>query len=359
MLEVEPSDLDSIDRDFIEILRGEFAFAGDGDSEASLMISVADKGGRASVWDFDAIAQDTAKWKSQFLLAATALGVDPTPISKYRFLVIPDYSFGASSRQYKDRAYVLLYSGCMNFASYVIELNIICCELLLKAPDDQLTQTILEWVVSPARGLAQKYLSVPFGLPLLRAYMTEQMSLQEFFDVSSAELFIVFHEIAHIELGHLGAGFGELGALNAMPTPAEEYEADQFAINCLKRGRDGALFGALTFLSLLAEFDSDEEPSRNGPVTFNQRFLAIREKLDDEHRKTVHYACFIDTFSSSVDSDSRILTRQLLWACEQLARELNIPVQPDATPSRSSRRRPIRSPSRSTISRGMSRTGSS
>jgi hypothetical protein len=322
------SELDTLDIELLALLHREFMFTGEPGYETQLMNDAFSKRDARTLWE--AAEAETVWFKRALLSYAELLGVDPAPIHRHPVLVVPDFRFGASCRAYKGRSYVLLNSGCMHLLSFIVELDVLGLALLHRAPRDTLTMQLFTWLMDSGSALAKCFLQKPFSLPLMRPYMDDEMNFLETVCLASSELFVFLHEVGHIELGHLGSGFGEVQVGAERPSGDEEFEADRFAVELLVQRDRKAAIGASHFLwwfSLLDNYRYQVDPQT---VPMRDRLVALAQVLgDDLELPSLDHPQHEVSAGPPIGSADK-LRRAFRWACEAVANELGITIPDEA-----------------------------
>jgi len=332
--DLTPAALDETDLALVATLQNEFVFTGSRDESNLMTHAMRDK-----LSLHEGIADLTGQMRWRLKTDALILGLNPELLGSHHLLVLPDYRFGASSRVHEGRHYILFNAGCMNLFSYLAEISVLFGSLS-KSPDTPARRELAAWLMSDASDLALAYLHQPFGLPHLRRYIDDEMGAQEISILATVELFVYFHEAGHIELGHLGSGFGESEQEGTLPDGAEEFAADRFAMDKMLSNNPGGPMGAYILEELfLLELYGYSPPA--GSVSYRDRLSALMRAFPDNF---LHHE-LPDPIPDTVmpwerpGFDVRKTERQLIWTCEQVALLLGMEVaEPKDAPGSAYRR---------------------
>lgn len=315
--------LDETDFGLIEIMQKEFVFTGAANHESALMAHAL----RGKLSLRDGIAHLTGQMRQRLRVDALILGLSPELLGSHHLLVLPDYRFGASSRVHQGRHYILFNAGCMNLLSYLSEIRILFSRL------SQSTATLAgrelaAWLMEDAHDLALAYLQRPFKLPHLRQYFDDDMTGEESAVLATVELFVYFHEAGHIELGHLGSGFGQSEQERSLPDGAEEFAADRFAMEKILGCNPGGPIGAYLLEELFAlEMHGYCQPP--GAVSYRDRLAALMQSYPENFLQPQLPAPAPRSIMpwEQPGFDVHKARRQLYWTCDQAAKLLGIEVQ--------------------------------
>jgi hypothetical protein len=324
-----PAALDETDLALITALQNEFVFTGAGSDESDLMSNAL----RGKLSLHEGIAELTGQMRSRLRIDAIILGLSPELLGSHHVLVLPDYRFGASSRVYEGRHYILFNAGCMNLFSYLAEISILFGRLM-QAPGSVASRELETWLMADAHELALAYLHRPFALPLLRRYFDDDMTMAESSLLATVELFVYFHEAGHIELGHLGSGFGESEQERSLPDGAEEFAADRFALEKVLTSSPGQPIGAY-ILEELFVLELHGYRSQEGTVSYRDRLAALIQAFPDNflHRELPDPVSGATMPWERPGFDVRKARRKLYWTCDQVALLLGIDVQEEKEPA--------------------------
>jgi hypothetical protein len=131
--------------------------------------------------------------------------------------------------------------------------------------------------------LVARYLVAPFTLPAVETLLPDAHRAVLAVTLSTAELFAVLHEIAHIRLGHIDAAHSH--EMMASVTNAElaqlEHEADRAACSYLSANEQVFVHGVVTMLSQLDLCETVLGPLARTHPTARQRMLALRTYFDE------------------------------------------------------------------------------
>jgi hypothetical protein len=333
-----PATLDETDLELIAILQNEFVFTGAATYESELMSHAL----RAEPSLRNAIETLTGQMRSHLKFDALILGLSPEVLGNHHVLVLPDYRFGASSRVHGERHYILFNAGCMHLFSYLAEISILFGRVT-KLPATLAGKELEAWLMDDALALALAFLQRPFALPHLRRYFDDDMNLAEASVLASVELFVYFHEAGHIELGHLGSGFGDSEQGRTLPDGAEEFAADRFAMAKIlsapiHSSRPGHPVGAF-ILEELFYLELHGYRQQAGAVSYRDRLGALIRNFPDNFLHDELPGPAPDTVLpwDRTGFDVCKATLQLAWTCDQVAQMLGIDV-PDELAARPSER---------------------
>ena len=314
--------LDETDLGLIEIMQSEFVFTGAANHESELMAHAL----RGKLSLREGIAHLTGQMRWRLRVDALTLGLSPELPGRHHLLVLPDYRFGASSRVHEGRHYILFNAGCMNLLSYLAEIHILFSRLSRSTATLAGTE-LAAWLMQDARDLALAYLRRPFGLPHLRRYFDDDMSAEESALLATAELFVYFHEAGHIELGHLGSGFGQSEQERSLPDGAEEFAADRFAMEKILGSNPDVPIGAYLLEELfMLEMHGYCQPE--GAVSYRDRLDALMQSYPENflQRQLPAPAPRSNMPWEQPGFDVHKAKRQLHWTCDQVAQLLGLEV---------------------------------
>jgi len=227
--------------------------------------------GKLKILSIDELLVETVRLTELYIpdlrkVAKNVFGLSDDIFSDVEILVVPSLRFYAEAVRKDGKNVVLMYHGLLYDLSFAIEVDI----LQNAIREFQMPEVLKERAASSIQQLGEEmflsYLLFPFPLPHLRAVFTEEMSQREGLMLSAIELFVIFHEIGHIRLGHLE---DSTERLQPIPTQfyidepnnelkQQELEADLFAIGCFSdEPKTGVFMEAIfLFLAKLSIFES-------------------------------------------------------------------------------------------------------
>lgn len=311
--------LDTTDRALLSQLEREFVFTGKQNRESGLMHHALRKHGNLH----DAAEDDTLSFRKLLSDFAEYGGHDPALTARHRLLVVPDYRFGAHSREWDGRYYILVNAGTLHLLSFLCETDLIEARAI-ENRQDALTTQLADWCARSSHLIAVEFGLHPFGLPNLRAYMDDKMNTIEYVLLNTAELFVYLHEFAHIELGHLGHGFGHHGGHAAPGDKSEEFAADRHAVDTMLAKNEAMRIGLRWMFDKFCLLEAFGFVVPNSSVSFRER----RNELARAYPQ--YFDASTDSGTTSIED--RIAPQEeiakLHWTCKRIASTCNI--QPDA-----------------------------
>ena len=258
---------------------------------------------------------------------------------KYRIFVVPNLRFDAYSTIFNGRPYVIIHSGVFEILSYSLEIEFIVRRIIYESRYvSHKTGLLIEWVKNPGTQLLARRLVEPFSLPNLRQFLTAEMSLKEVMTLAHQELFIIFHEIGHHELGHLDEADKNQHKVfeYIKSSPVEdEFYADEYAFKAISSlgvefiSRSiGSFFQTQSCFENLFCQDFLEHPPAS------QRLMRMVE-LSGDNYSDCERNHLLEGVDLIVDAEDVFKTRyeeyldELLWGCSNAYKELKIAVDVD------------------------------
>lgn len=307
--------LDTTDRALLSQLEREFVFTGKQKHECGLMHHALRKYG-----NLHEAAEHYTLWFRDLLSDfAENGGHDPALIARHRLLVVPDYRFGAHSREWDGRYYILVNAGTLYLLSFLCETDLIEARAI-EDRRDALTKQLLDWCARSSHLIAVEFGLHPFGLPNLRAYMDDKMNAIEHVLLTTAELFVFQHEFAHIELGHLGHGFGHHGGHAAPGDKSEEFAADRHAVDTMLAKNESMRIGLQWMFDKFCLLETFGFVLPNSSVSFRER----RNELACAYPQ--YFDASTDNGTTSIHDriDPEEEIAKLHWTCKRIASTCNI-----------------------------------
>jgi len=163
-------------------------------------------------------------------------------LEKYRIYVVPSALFSAETLYLDSDPIVVIHQGVFCLLSFSIESDIISNKLHQSAGNSRSSHQLANRFDMLKQHLFHTFLSSPNRLPFFRNWMDDKDLEMEFFYLMASELFIIFHEIAHIELGHI-----KQGRLKTDSWLENEFQADAKALSYAD-SPDHLILGAWSFL---------------------------------------------------------------------------------------------------------------
>lgn len=264
----------------------------------------------------------------------------PTDIfKKYRFIVTPDPSFEAFATIHEGMPYVVVAEGLFEVISYNIEIELIGqYPFFLDSISDERRLIYYQWLMKPGKALLQRRLIEPCLLPNLREYFTEEMGRLEMTLLCMTELFVILHEIGHLELRHFALTENEKhsfwdGADNEGYD--KEYAADQFAFEYLVKPGEEIDSGAMAiydFFKVQKIFEENAAGQLSSHPPAKQRMEKLKAfffKHGKEFKGPVGLTDELDDMNPPIEDKSyekhstEDLIDELRWVAEKIFEEVD------------------------------------
>ena len=164
--------------------------------------------------------------------------------------------------------------------SFIAECDMLAAKMAKVWPDSKTAMQLIVRFNHLTQHIFFRFLETPNQLPLLRSFFTADETFKEATIVFGSEIFIILHEIAHIELGHDKFPKGSPQFISAQ-LYQRELDADLGAIQKVGN-KDGLVLGIIVFMWWHSLYQGLENKYSDTHPSASIRFKNILESVGSE-----------------------------------------------------------------------------
>jgi hypothetical protein len=204
-----------------------------------------------------------------------------TSLLKCNFIGLPTPRFAVQAIQKEGDFIVVIHEGFLHLTTFLTETHLLSRILWERLTYlDKKDATKLDIYLKMAKiKITKKFLKEPFRLPSFYKKFTDDIKRLIDDEIISIISFAIYHELAHIELGHCSPPINAIGAAgphllideSVNVFKKQEFEADEHAMRAVQDNYDSYSSGACLFLynlALIEIYTTDTRPTH--PLSANR-----------------------------------------------------------------------------------------